>query len=45
VLTGTPAGRDLEMAQAVAHQSGHVLLLGLSAGGPLVGHNDMARYP
>jgi hypothetical protein len=35
----------LEMAQALAHESGHNLLFGLCADGPLVENDDDPRYP
>jgi len=35
----------LEMAQALAHESGHNLLFGLCADGPLVENDDEPRYP
>jgi hypothetical protein len=35
----------LEMAQALAHESGHNLLFGLCADGPLVENDDDARFP
>lgn len=45
VLNATAHRTDLEMAQALAHESGHNLLFGLSADGPLVENDDKARYP
>jgi hypothetical protein len=35
----------LEMALALAHESGHNLLFGLCADGPMVENDDDARYP
>ena len=34
----------LDMAQALAHESGHNLLFGFSADGPLVENDDVGRY-
>ena len=45
VLNATAHRTDLEMAEALAHESGHNLLFGLSADGPLVENDDKARYP
>ena len=44
VLNATANRTGLEMAQALAHESGHNLLFGLSADGPLVENDDKARY-
>jgi HEXXH motif-containing protein len=45
VLNATAHRTDLETAQALTHESGHNLLFGLSADGPLVESDDKARYP
>jgi hypothetical protein len=45
VLNATAHRTDLEMAEALAHESGHNLLFGLCADGPLVENEDKARYP
>jgi hypothetical protein len=45
VLNATAHRTDLETAQALTHESGHNLLFGLSADGPLVENDDKARYP
>jgi hypothetical protein len=44
VLNAAGHATTLEMAQALAHESGHNLLFGLSADGPLVENDDDERY-
>jgi HEXXH motif-containing protein len=44
VLNAESHATDLEMVQALAHESGHNLLFGLCADGPLVDQDDAERY-
>jgi HEXXH motif-containing protein len=43
-LNGTSHATPVAMAQALAHESGHNLLFGLSADGPLVANTDDERF-
>ena len=45
VLNVTGYSTALELVQALAHESGHNLLFGLSAHGPLQNNDDSERYP
>jgi hypothetical protein len=45
VLNAREHSTRLDMVQALAHESGHNLLFGLSADGPLVENDEDARYP
>jgi HEXXH motif-containing protein len=44
VLNAEGHATVLEMVQALAHESGHGLLFGLSADGPLVENDDLERF-
>jgi hypothetical protein len=45
VLNTDSYQNDLDMAQVLAHESGHNLLFGLCADGPLIENDDEERYP
>jgi HEXXH motif-containing protein len=44
VLNARNYSKTLDVVQALAHESGHNLLFGLSADGPLIENDDVARY-
>jgi hypothetical protein len=45
VLNATANRTNMEIGQALEHESGHNLLFGPSADGPLVESDDNARHP
>jgi HEXXH motif-containing protein len=45
VLNARSYASPIEMVQALAHESGHNLLFGLCADGPLVENDERERYP
>ncbi|MEX2200283.1 MAG: HEXXH motif-containing putative peptide modification protein [Dongiaceae bacterium] len=45
VLNADSYQNDLDMVQVLAHESGHNLLFGLCADGPLIENDDTERYP
>lgn len=45
VLNADSYQNDLDMVQVLAHESGHNILFGLCADGPLIENDDDERYP